>query len=164
SLSAEQRQNLYEIAFINDNPYIHEAPEQPVTGDQYSINLMWINKEKMTVDQQFLFDDGTTDEKKAFNFTTKFVEPVSKWALANPDSVINIWVDSVMATEKAIERSRQALQSALAGKVHGKIQFRDVRSLDVVETNTEAFTQYMPIYFRVDVLRAVVADHVLRNK
>lgn len=69
-----------------------------------------------------------------------------------------------MAHSEAIERSRIALESALEGTLHGKIQFKDVRSIDIVNLNPRVFSENVPVYFRVDLLRAIAADHILKSK
>jgi hypothetical protein len=156
-LSSDQQRTLYDSAFIYNNSFIHEAADSPITADQYSINLMWINKNKIPEHQEFLFGNESS-------FKEKFIYPVSKWAIRNPGSIVNIWVDSEMATSQAIERSRIALELALEGTSHGIIQFRDARSIDVVHSNPRAFSANIPIYFRVDLLRAIAADYTLREK
>jgi len=162
-LSSEQKRTLYDVAFAYDNPFIYEPPDLPVKADQYSINLMWINKHKMPAEQEFLFGDGDTAEQRRLHFHEGFVIPVAKWAQKNPGTSINIWVDSEMATAGSIERSQEALLKALEGTDHGEIHFRDVRPIGVVCAHPKVFNE-MPIYFRVDLLRAIAADHVLRLK
>lgn len=163
-MSTGQLRILYDSAFVYNNPFIHEPSDPPITSDQYSINLMWINKNRMHEDQEFLFGNGSSLKQRELDFHSRFVKPVSKWARANPGSLINIWVDSEVATPQAIERSRIALESALEGASHGIIQFRDVRSMDVVCANPLAFSEKIPVYFRVDLLRAIAADYTLQNK
>jgi hypothetical protein len=163
-LSLSQKRNLYDIAFTYNNPFIYEPADPPVRADQYSINLMWINKSEISADQEFLFGNGSTPEQQKLDFQKKFIVPVSEWAKANPGSSINIWVDGELATAEAIERSSQALQEALKGTLHGDFHFRDVRSIPIVSKFAGVFESSMPIYFRVDLLRAIAADYVLKRK
>lgn len=163
-MSTDQKRKLYDSAFVYNNPFIHEPSDPPISANQYSINLMWINKNKIPEDQEFLFGNGASNQERTLDFHVRFTEPVSKWALANPGCRINIWVDSEMATSQAIERSRRALENALKGKAHGHISFRDVRTMDVVRVNPKVFSESMPIYFRVDLLRAIAADYTLMKK
>lgn len=163
-LSTDQQRTLYDSAFVYNNPFIHEPSEPSITADQYSINLMWINKNKVPEGQEFLFGNGVSFKERELDFHNRFIKPVSKWARINPGSPINIWVDSEMATPQAIERSRIALESALEGTSHGIIQFRDVRSMGVVRSNPQVFSEKIPVYFRVDLLRAIAADYTLRGK
>lgn len=164
SLSTDQQQTLYDSAFIYNNPFIYESSNPSITADQYSINLMWINKSKVPDDQKFLFGNGLSFKKRELDFHNRFIKPASKWARTNPRSPINIWVDSEMATSQVIERSKVALETALEGTSHGIIQFRDVRSMDVVRSNPRAFSEKIPVRFRVDLLRAIAADYTLRQK
>jgi hypothetical protein len=163
-MSTGQQRTLYDSAFVYKNPFIYEPSDPPITADQYSINLMWINKKKVPEDQEFLFGNGSSCKERGLDFHNRFIKPVSKWARTNPGSPINIWVDSEMATPQVIERSRIALETALEGTSHGIIQFRDVRSMDVVRSNPRAFSEKIPVYFRVDLLRAIAADYTLREK
>ncbi|MES2199601.1 MAG: hypothetical protein V4489_05500 [Chlamydiota bacterium] len=163
-LSPSQKKTLYEAAFIYNNPFIYESPDIPVKANQYSVNLMWINNSKMPVNQKFLFGEGSTLRERELDFKKRFIEPISQWAKANSGSDINIWIDSEMATSEAINRSRELLTRSLEGNPHGMVHFRDVRCIEVVRSNSQVFSEKMPIYFRVDLLRAIVADHVLTNK
>lgn len=157
-LSKEKQKILYNIAYAYDNPFIYELNDMPVKPDEYSINLMWINKDRLNPDQEYLLGN-TADE-----FRAKFIEPISKWAIANPKSTINVWIDGIMATSKAVENSFNALQAALIGSEHATIHSRDVRLLKPVSLNPQVFSNKIPIYFRVDLLRAIIGDQVVRNK
>lgn len=164
SLSSEQKRTIYDTAYTYNNPFIHEPADHIVEAGHYSINLMWINKSKIPANQEFLFGDGSSAELQRLDFQKKFVSPIAEWAKANPGTPINIWVDREMASAEAIERSRQALEKFLEGTVHGVVHFRDVRSIKTVQDNATVFSEHMPIYFRVDLLRAIVADDVLQKK
>lgn len=163
-LSIDQKQKLYNYAFIYENPFVMEPADIPVTADQYSINLMWINKNKVNPRQRFLFGDGASVQEQESDFHDRFIRPVSKWAKKHAGSRINIWVDGAMASKDVIERSKTLLKENLKGTDHGDIEFRDVRSIDIVSANPDVFSEEMPIYFRVDLLRAIAADYVLRKK
>ncbi len=148
---------LYDAAFIYNNVSIYEPPEFPIKADEYCLNFMWINKDKISIKQEFLFGDYE-------EFQNKFVIPISRWAKKNSGVSINIWVDGKMATEGAIDRSRIALLSELEETSRGRIHFRDVRSIELVHSNPMVFSEKMPIYFRVDLLRAIAANHVFSKK
>ncbi|MBS4168143.1 DUF648 domain-containing protein [Parachlamydia sp. AcF125] len=164
SLTPSQQRFLYDVAFKYENPFIHEPPDTPMAPEQFSVNLMWINKSKMSDEQEFLLGKGSSPEERLLDFQNSFVKPIAKWATKNPNSTIHIWIDSEMATPKAIENSRQMLLNKLKDVAHGQICFRDVRSLELVQTYPEVFSEKFPVYFRVDLLRAIAADHVLRAK
>ncbi|NGX52988.1 MAG: hypothetical protein KR126chlam5_01295 [Candidatus Anoxychlamydiales bacterium] len=163
-LSMEQQRELYDFAYIENNPFIYEPADVPVRGDQYSVNLMWINEKKISPDQKFLFGDGDTPEECKSDFISKFVIPVSEWAKANLGSTVNIWYDSEMATPEAITGSQEALEINLEGVAHGEIIFKDVREIDLVRSNSQIFKEEFSVYFRADLLRVIIGDHLLRNK
>lgn len=158
-LSADQQHKLYEVAFIYANPYVYQPADQPVPPDHYSLNFMWINRSKMPPDERFLF--GNEQE-----FTSKFIEPISKWAMANVGSSTNVWIDRELATAEAIDRSEAALQDALEGKPHAAVRFRDIRSIPVVSSfpNSLLFDEKVPMFLRIDLVRAAVADHLVRTE
>lgn len=157
SLSIDERKKLYKVAFDFNNPYVHEPADVPVAANAYSVNLMWINKSKIPSDQEYLMSE---------DFKDKFIEPVSRWVEKSPGTPINIWIDSEMATPQAIQKSEKALKKFLKNKSldDSLVRFRDVRDCSVVQNNPTVFDAQMPIYFRVDLLRAIAADHILSTK
>jgi hypothetical protein len=164
SFSPGQMRDVYNAAYAFNNPSIYEPAKNPVAVDQYSLNFLWVNKNRMSVDQEFLFGAGDTPEKRLADFQEKFVKPVSNWVKANPGSAVNIWYDGEFATSEAVSRSQKLLLSQLEEVFHSKINFRNVRTLEVVKANPDIFTESMPVYFRVDLLKAVTADETLRKK
>lgn len=170
ALSEEQRNALYQLAFDHTNPFIHEPADTLILPEQYSINFMWINKQSIPDDQEFLFGDGLSPKDVEQDFHHKFVWPISKWVKKNPGSPINIWVDGKFATSQAIERSKEALLQVLPETLHHQVHFRDVRSIPLVHKNPKPFeamrseTLTMPLYYRIDLLRAIASDHILSHK
>lgn len=157
SLSADEQQILCEEAFYWENPFVYEVPAHPVKPCEYSINLMWLNKNKLSEYHDFVMDDRF--------FHETFAVPVARWAKASPGTRINIWIDGASTTKPgAAERSREAILKHLSGCEHGDIQFRDFRKLEVVQKNPQIFSKDTHIYFQVDLGRAIAADHILRNK
>lgn len=181
SLDINLQKKLYDAAFFYNNPFIYEPSDPPINPKAYSVNLMWINEKKMMEDQKFLMRRkihynfskkhciylfGTTkiDDIEAKHFQDNFINPISDWAIKNCGSSINIWYDSNLATEKAIENLKKTLLDQLNGKPHGTIYFRDIRKIEIVQKNQKVFQESVSVYFRADLLRAIVGDYILRNK
>lgn len=164
TLSVQEQQTLYAAAYAYNNPFIYESPQIPIKSNQYSINLMWINAYPMTKEQPFLLGIGETFQEQEEDFRRRFVTPISDWARVNPETLINIWIDSAMATPEAIEKSRNVLQQALGETARDFVRFKDVRSLEIVSLNRAVFSHNLPVYFRVDLLRAIAADHTLKQE
>lgn len=154
-LTASQKKTLYEAAFHYHNVFVSEPVKIPVPPSYYSINLMWIDKAR-NENQENLFP--TLAEQ------THFCWLVDRWATLNPETTLTIWVDEEMSTSKAIENVKQVLNKSLGSQKAQQVYFRNVRSIDLIQQNQEVFSEKMPIYFRVELLRTIVADHVLRQK
>ncbi|KAF3362229.1 hypothetical protein PHSC3_001220 [Chlamydiales bacterium STE3] len=164
SLTADQKCLAYEIAFQQGNPHIFEPAHVPIRPEQYYLNFMWINKKRSLEDQELLFGEGDTEEDRLLDFQKKFINPITTWAKKNPQNPITIWIDSNMSPHQVVNRSEQLLKDALKGIPHGKVRFKDIRSLEPVSTYPQVFEQEVPLYFRVDLAKAIIADHALREK
>ena len=127
--------------------------------EKYSINLMWIN-ETLKPEQEYIYPSKDIAELKE-----QFLAPALKWALANPCAEVNIWYDSVQTTEEAITRTQDALSSVCDGESRKKtIHLRDIREIPIVHDNPDAFSDYLPIYFRIDILKAIIiVDEIERG-
>jgi hypothetical protein len=164
SFTPDQRRVIYKTAFDYNNPHIHEPSDIAIQPQQYSVNLMFINQGRIPSSQNFLFGKGSSQAERKQYFRDHFIKPVSKWAKASPDTTVNVWVDGEMATKTAIRKTKSDLSKKLIGKTHGPVKFRDIRTLDTVRSHPEVFSEKMPVYFRVDLLRAIIADSILRIK
>ena len=145
---------------------------------KYSINLMWINK---SLNKDQLYIHPSKDEKE---LEKNFLSHIFKWAEANQDGVVNVWFDSAAIPAKAVDNTLILIKN-YADK-HPKmapIGLRDVRKLSKVIENPKVFSgdevsiercfgegennycrkfkDRMPVYFRVDLLRPIIALHIL---
>lgn len=156
-LNDRQQGLLCEAAFLYGNPYLHALPEQAVGADRYSINVMWINRDRLPAGQKYIFEQESA-------FYKKFLDPLAAWALKHPKGVLNLWYDGEMASEKVVQVSQLAVKNELRDCAAADVVFRDVRTIELVRTHAHAFTKDVPIYLRVDLLRAIVMDHMLRQQ
>ncbi len=108
----------------------------PVSGDQYSINLMWISESS----KQRLLGDSEEELYK------KFVEPVSSWAWANPDSIINFWYDGETTSSAVLDDAVAAPNKALDETTHCAVSFRNIRSISTVVAHPTVFGATMPFF------------------
>jgi len=130
------------------NCFYQIADASSIPPSDYCINLMWINQFKLKEDAPFLID---TAEK-----TQRLAAAALKWADKNPQTPIYIWYDQTLVSKAAIENA-----SALF-KDHPTIQFCDIRMLPLVKLNPNAFDELVPIYTRVDLLKAVISEFSAR--
>ncbi|MCF7899118.1 hypothetical protein K9L05_00525 [Candidatus Babeliales bacterium] len=119
---------------------------------QYSINLMWVNS-RLNPEQKYIFPN-----------TEFYLNCIFKWAQANSGSIVNLWFDSAMTPIHAIENTAMAIEDYKS--FHPEvaiIRLRDVRTLPKVQEFSEVFSNQIPVYFRVDLLRLIIALHMLQT-
>lgn len=156
ALAPDKKKKIYDLAYACTNPFIHEPMESPVLPNQYSVNFMWINKSKISDSSERLFGDE-------HDFKDRFIDPITAWILANPGTRINIWYDEDLVSEEVIKRVREALEKAAGKSNCNLVTFKNIGELEVVQDNPEVFYPEVPVYFRADLLRSVVMDHVLKD-
>lgn len=124
---------------------------------QYSINLMWINR-GLKADQKYIYPSGEDDGKK-------FLNTIVAWAGKNPESIICLWFDSNTTTQEAVKNTQEAFNQEVAkfGKDIAKLELRDIRDLTIVKNNYDVFSSDIPVYLRADLLRAVLAEEILQQ-
>lgn len=162
TLSLSDKKILYQAAYSYNNPFLHEPAQSKIEPTGYSVNLIWLNIN--ATHQEFLLGTGATKEERALDFHKKFVSPVTGWSMKNPGSRINIWIDDQKVDLKTLERTHNAIKTVLHEDAYRSIYFRDIHSLDLVRMNPKLFTSDIPIYFQVDLIRAIAADQILKLK
>jgi len=165
-LSTEHQQDLYAAAFQYNNPFLHEPTNPPITADRYSIHMLWVNPSPMDPNNapEFLFGKGETVEKQRDHFQEHFVQPIARWATKNFGSTLHVWVDRLFALDAVVARSEHAVQEALSNQESAHVLFRNMRELEIVNEYPNAFCSEIPVYYRVDLLKACIADHALQTK
>ena len=153
ALSEKQKRRIYDIAYLHENIHVYEPANYPITGNRYSINLTWINKDKT-------LSSCIKGDKQ--EFIDKILKPAADWAAKNPGALINIWYDSqLLLNPKAIQNSIDVIKTQYS---QYNIQLRDIRKLPIVHQCKEVFDPEIPVYFRVDLLRAIAGDHESKSR
>ena len=128
------------------------SPVEPVHF--YTVNLMWINR-KFDPNQQYIYPACSEEQ-----LMKKLLQPVYKWALVTQGGVIQLWFDSLLTPKKAVQKTVQLLQGYVAEHPElAPILFRDVRELPIVQQHPIIFSDKLPIFFRVDLLRVIAQVH-----
>lgn len=140
-----------------DLPSPHRG-EQELT---YSVNLMWINR-SLVPTQKYLFSDQTEE-----GFRKNCLNVIMEWVKKSDEQVIiNFWYDSKYTPEEAVQNTKGAIQGEMENlrEPHAKVEFHDIRNLELVQKNEEVFSDKMPVYFRADILRLIVGDALAQKK
>ena len=123
---------------------------------KYSINMLWLNEE--LIEQRYIIGNDQDELIK------RILEPGILWAVFNPDAQINIWYDSKAVTEKAKKNTEQVLYKL--AQIHNctNIYLRDIREISIVQNNADVFSANTPLYFRIDVLKAIFLVNAIETE
>ena len=139
-------------------PHRFEAAIRVNDIHRYSINLMWINR-TLVHEQKFLSSAKSEEE-----LNEKLLRPVIEWAVANPDARVHLWYDSVFATQEAVHATLQALQGQMKKSSVSNVTLSDIRSIGIVAANPDCFSDQLPVYYRIDILKAILLVHAMENE
>lgn len=128
---------------------IREHDEAKNIG-KYSLNLMWINK---TLDLTQKFINPARDEH---DLVQNLIEPVLKWAEANPSAHICLWFDSKLTPDAAVQATAHILHIQMSARQIKNIDLCDIRKIKIVSQNPDCFSDQVPIYFRIDMLKVII--------
>ncbi len=145
-------QQIYQIAYTYNNPYLYQKGSRDVGSDDYSLHFMWIHRGKVSSQQEFLIGDR-------FETDRQFFQPISKWARLHPTHLY-IWVDLEFLPLEVLNRTKDHLKSILQER-YNHIHFRNIRDFQIVKDEPELFSCETPLYFRVDLLRAAMIDQMI---
>lgn len=101
----------------------------------YSINLMWINK--------------TPASGQWPNYKTEYKQrnTLLEWSKVNPRSKINFWYDGLMSQRPDFGNF---------------VDVYNVRDIPIVEKNRIYFSDKFPVFFRIDILKAIITSYYLQ--
>lgn len=125
----------------------------------YSINLMWINRE-VDVNQAHIYPSNNKN-----GYGKQFLTTILAWMKKNPENTVSVWFDSQLITKHAVENTQRCINQEVAKYKEkiAKIELKDIRNLTKVKKNPEVFSPEIPVYFRTDLLRAIIMDESIRQ-
>lgn len=121
--------------------------------DNYSINLMWLNR---TLNPEMPFIDNSHDENTLIE---NLLSKAKKWKDSNPDAEVTLWYDSNFVTQEQLQATQAILDKYAKEDPTYKFALRDVRDIDIVKNNSDVFSDNIPIYFRVDLMKLIICLH-----
>jgi hypothetical protein len=151
------RAGLEEESRYQASPHRLEAAIRDHDIASYSINLLWVNQ---TLDFGNKYISGADTQRQ---LKAELFDPVMRWAVSNPSAKVNLWYDSAFCAQEAIETTKD-LFHYWSGNRFANIEMRDVRDIPIVGNNPDAFSEQVPIYFRIDLLKAIIIVHSIENE
>lgn len=137
------------------NPILFLRAREEIKANQYSINLLWIHKDSLNTPGHLM---GSNDPL----FTRHVINPLKDWQSKQPDANLNFWYDGNAVKATNIAETEKLLKSS--GLDLKTIRLKDIRTIPYVAVNPDLFDRKLPVYFRVDLAKAVIADYVLREQ
>ena len=150
-----QKQALYDTAYRYANPFVFEKASNTVKASDYSLNFLWINRSPIP--------EHTTNilGKSPQAFEEEILRPLEQWSKLQPDrATIYMWYDSSLISVEAKNETMRLLKA----KFGEKVRLRDIRELQVVKDHPTPFDGKVPVYFRVDLAKAVIADQLMKHE
>jgi len=130
------------------------STEDIAIPDKYDINLTWINA-ALNEGSPYAFPCKNEEE-----LIVKYIEKAAKWQDANPSAEVNIWYDSYFTTPKSVAATQSVLDQ---NKRFSTIKLRDIRDIEVVKNNPDSFSDRVPIYARVDLIKLILCVHSIET-
>jgi hypothetical protein len=158
-LKASEVDELITFAQQNGNPVLFKPVDelQLPKPEQYSLNFLWINKNKVTVPGHIIGQNHDL-------LKDKIIEPVKDWQTKQPEAWINIWYDGNMLVDED-EAIKNTIKILINNQIDvTKISLKNLRSIPLVQNNKNLFDEAREVYLRVDLAKAFIADYVLQKE
>jgi hypothetical protein len=108
------------------------------------------------------------------NIKNSFTYRLSKWADIHPSTEMNLWYDSALVTAQARDKTSEMLKGISYSR-GVRLQLRDIRALPRLDSDNIYRLDRLdeiplslhpgtPLYYRVDILKALIADHMINPK
>lgn len=137
-----------------------EKPKDVSTSfpKKYSIDLMWINR---TLDERQPLIPDIFSKDVSLDLA---LEGAIEWKKENPEADVSIWYDSKTVTPEALAAANELLAQKIAKAPLYSIKLRDIRELDLVAKNPDVFSDFIPVYFRVDLLKLIIILNAIESE
>ncbi len=132
----------------------------PIFAVKYNTNFMYINRE--INQEKYVFPElrkkivslGFGQDFEDWN--VKVIDWISEWLKQNPQGDFVFWYDKNTVTEDQVERTNGIFKDLANNFLkEGTLVLKDIASLTTVKENARYFTQEIPIYLRLDLLRII---------
>lgn len=158
-LDERERQACYDLAYQYNRPNIYQVTSEPHIT--FTINFLWVNlnpQDRVRNVANTIFGVGEVPIENAPE-----MDKITRWAAKNRGARINLWFDSALVTHKAWQNTLERAQ-AISLFCGVDLQLRDVRTLpNIPEEIRHALHPGTPLYFRVDILKALIADYMITS-
>jgi hypothetical protein len=117
--------------------------------------MVWINR-TLKENQKYIFPCNYESE-----LIEKFLERAWKWQIANPDAIVSIWYDSRFSSREAISSTQGVMDKY---PQFSKVTLKDIREVEIVKLNADSFSDMVPVYVRVDLVKLILCVHSIEKE
>lgn len=181
---------LCERAYQLDHPYIYQVAKNPVLQSDYTLNFLWVNLDPQNQIEnvaQNIFEHGlnelensnyliNSNQLQALEESTQENDLIKlnklkqthtykllNWVDKNPNTQINLWYDSALVTQKSQIKTFDFLDR-ISKKKGVQLKLKDIRKLPNIYSEIKnVLHPAVPVYFRADLLKALIADYMIGN-
>jgi hypothetical protein len=146
------------------------ARELPaVSGKDYTLNFLWVNlnpQDRDLNEAQHIFGKGLDASMSSTDDLTRsiFTHNLKNWAINNPEAQINLWTDTALLTQKAIEHALTMIRE-ISASTGADLRLRDIRQLPNLQGELRhTMHPGTPVFFRVDLLKVLILDYMCDSK
>lgn len=127
--------------------------------NNYSINLMWINKQ-LNTNQKYIF---VLEDDSLKELQDKYLNFINDWCIKNPNIIIKVWYNSNTTTQRSIQNTRDAMDKSYPNNKN--YDFVDLMSIKSIRdaNDKQLQNEYISLYFKTDLFRIMVAYDDIAN-
>jgi hypothetical protein len=155
-VTEENLSQLRALSLKIRHPRIYTPAETSVKSTEVAVNLLWI-QENPFQSTASAFDRGDKTEN-----CRRYLGRIKELSDLRPDLSVQLWIDSALVTEEAFNKTI-ALIRTFKEETGVNLKLRDVRSLTIDSDLMGCFHPAMPVYFRVDLLKALIPYEAMKN-
>lgn len=129
---------------------------QTKTPEDVTVSLMWVNRDPSDslVPDEFHRNSKETSSIEVINP----YERLDEWA---DHYKVNFWYDSALSSQKGFSYTQTKIDKEC--KNANRITLLDIRDLELVKANAQAFTPEVSLYYRLDLLRVIAGYEKLKE-
>lgn len=151
----------YDLAWKFGYPYIYPLASEEILPNEYVLNFLWINlnpQDRVKDLAMNIFGEGLEG-----TIQETCISKLSDWAMFHPQSLMRLWFDSALVTEKALsETFRQLREAPRLRSVD--FELKDIRSLEMPLNIQQSLHPGTPVYYRVDLAKVLINQSALDTK
>lgn len=153
-ITKKQRNDIIKESYYAGNPVLFINSKKIIKDSDYSLNFLWINDKKLENEKHLLGQNEILLKQHV-------LDPIMDWRYKQPNAYINFWYDGNMVSEEALENTKQILNTKVSLE---RIKFRNIRDIPLVQQNSRLYGENNPVYFRVDLSKAIIADYLMNTE